>query len=106
MQVPRLLILLGCLSLISLGACAPIDALNATVPLQGVEVVRDVAYMAGPRGSMDVYRPKRAERGAGRLSLRRGRACAARHGGGGAGLPAVPGGALPRLPAGWRPGDG
>ncbi len=57
---PRLLLLLLALPLIPLGACTPVDALNLTIPLDGVEVTRGIAFMDGPRGAMDVYRPARA----------------------------------------------
>ncbi len=57
----RLLLPLLMLPLIPLGACTPVDALNATIALDGVAVERGVRFMDGPRGAMDVYRPARAE---------------------------------------------
>lgn len=41
-----------------LPSCAPVDALNATVSLDGVAVQHDLAYAPGPDGGMDVYRPE------------------------------------------------
>ncbi len=40
-----------------LARCAPVDLLNATTDTQDVTITRDIPYMPGPRGSMDVYRP-------------------------------------------------
>ncbi len=40
-----------------LPSCAPVDALNATVSLDGVSVQHDIAYAPGADGGMDVYRP-------------------------------------------------
>ena len=40
-----------------LGACSPAALLNATVPEQGIAITRDIPYGAGPRRTMDVYRP-------------------------------------------------
>jgi acetyl esterase/lipase len=54
MRVARGVGILG-LSLVAAG-CTPLDALNATVAEEGVEVTRDVAYGAGPRRQLDVYR--------------------------------------------------
>lgn len=61
MIAARLLLLLLALPLVALGACTPVDALNATIPLEGLAVTRGVAFMDGPRGRMDVWRPARAE---------------------------------------------
>jgi acetyl esterase/lipase len=47
---------LGLIPLIPTG-CAPVDLLNATVPTGPVTVTRDVAYGAGPRRMLDIYRP-------------------------------------------------
>ena len=44
----------------SLPGCGPVDVLNASVSLDGLTVLRDVAYRPGPRGMMDVYRPNDA----------------------------------------------
>jgi acetyl esterase/lipase len=38
-------------------ACAPVDLLNATIPTGGITVTRDIAYAAGPRHGLDIYRP-------------------------------------------------
>ena len=46
--------------LLAATGCSPVDALNATVPLTGETVLRDIAFMPGPRGGMDVYRPEHA----------------------------------------------
>lgn len=43
-----------------LPSCSAVDALNATVSSDGVTVQRDLAFAAGPRGKMDVYRPDKA----------------------------------------------
>lgn len=40
-----------------LPGCGPVDILNASISLDGLTVLRDVAYRPGPRGMMDVYRP-------------------------------------------------
>lgn len=40
-----------------LPSCAPVDALNATIPTDDVTIQRDIAFAPGPRGGMDVYRP-------------------------------------------------
>ena len=42
----------------ALSGCGPVDMLNATVPMDGVQVWRDVAYAPGPRLAMDVYAPR------------------------------------------------
>ncbi len=44
-----------------LAGCSGIAALNALQPKGGVEVVRDIAYEPGPRGGLDVYRPRNAD---------------------------------------------
>ncbi len=49
-----------------LSACSPAALLNATVPSEGVQVTRGVAYAEGPRGRLDIYRPASA---AGRAPL-------------------------------------
>ncbi len=36
---------------------APLDLLNAAVPLRGIEVIHGVTYGAHPRQVMDIYRP-------------------------------------------------
>jgi acetyl esterase/lipase len=43
-------------------SCAPVDALNATISTEGLTIRRDIAYAAGPRGTMDVYRPASTEK--------------------------------------------
>ena len=45
---------------IILPGCGPVDVLNASVSLDGLTVLHDVAYRPGPRGMMDVYRPASA----------------------------------------------
>ena len=52
------LIAIGTLTL--LARCAPVDLLNATIHGDDVTVIRDIPYMPGPRGGMDVYRPTQA----------------------------------------------
>lgn len=54
------LLALSLLAAASLGGCSAVDALNATVPLAGETVLRDVRFMPGARGMMDVYRPAAA----------------------------------------------
>ncbi len=44
-----------------LPSCAPVDALNATISTSGLTVSQNVAYRAGTRGGMDVYRPEGAK---------------------------------------------
>ena len=44
-------------TLLLLTGCGPADLLNATVSSGGNSVVHDVAYGAGPRRTLDVYRP-------------------------------------------------
>jgi acetyl esterase/lipase len=48
----------------ALGACSPIGMLNAVEPKGEVIISRDIAYAPGPRGGLDVYRPKTASVGA------------------------------------------
>ncbi len=43
-----------------LARCAPVDLLNATIKTEDVTITRDIPYMPGPRGMMDVYRPTAA----------------------------------------------
>jgi len=40
-----------------LPSCAPVDALNASIDINGLSISRDIAYAPGPMGMMDVYRP-------------------------------------------------
>jgi len=44
----------------SLSACSTVGVLNAVEPRFGVTTTRDVQYQPGPRGSLDVYRPRQA----------------------------------------------
>ncbi len=42
--------------------CAPVDALNITIPQSGLTIVRDIPYVSGPlagdpRLTLDIYRP-------------------------------------------------
>jgi acetyl esterase/lipase len=46
-----------------LPSCATVDALNATISTGGLTVTRNIAYRAGARGGMDVYRPEGAGKG-------------------------------------------
>lgn len=50
-----------------LGGCSPAAILNATVSGDGVAVERDIAYGAGPRRTLDVYRPNGADAAGGPL---------------------------------------
>ncbi len=43
--------------LLALARCAPVDALNATVPTNGLSVTRDVAFGARADQKLDIYRP-------------------------------------------------
>ena len=45
------------IALFVLAGCGPADLLNATVSSSDMSVQRDVAYGAGPRMMLDVYRP-------------------------------------------------
>ena len=47
---------------LSVAGCGPADLLNATVPLGGLLVTRDVAYGPEPRERLDIYRPKHVTR--------------------------------------------
>ncbi len=47
--------------LVALVRCAPVDLLNATVSRSGVIISRNIAYGAGPRQRLDVYRPVNAK---------------------------------------------
>lgn len=54
---------LACMGVVAamLGACSPVTLLNALVSRDGFSVSRGVAYGAGPRRMVDIYRPaKRA----------------------------------------------
>jgi acetyl esterase/lipase len=44
-------------ALIGLSACSPASLLNATVPVGGLTIERDVAYGTLPRETLDIYRP-------------------------------------------------
>lgn len=46
-----------------LPSCSAVDALNATVPTDGLRIMRDIAYTPGARGGLDVYRPDDATTG-------------------------------------------
>ena len=46
------------LTALYLSACSPAGLLNATVPMGGVTVTRNVAYGPAPRETLDVYRPR------------------------------------------------
>lgn len=46
-------------SLLLASACSPAAFLNATVPVYGETVQRDVPYAPGPRHALDIYRPAR-----------------------------------------------
>lgn len=50
----------GALALAAAG-CSSTGVLNALEPKGGVEVRRDLAYAPGPRHTLDVYRPRRAD---------------------------------------------
>jgi len=49
-------LLSGSLAILSFG-CSAADVVNALVPRGGYTVSRDIAYGAGPRRTLDVYRP-------------------------------------------------
>jgi acetyl esterase/lipase len=51
---------------ILISACSAAGILNSTIPTGDLQITRDVAYAAGPRHSLDIYRPSQA---AGRLPL-------------------------------------
>jgi acetyl esterase/lipase len=55
--------MLSLVALAGLGACAPVDLLNATIPTRDLRIVRGVPYATGPLAAnpsctLDVYRPK------------------------------------------------
>lgn len=50
-------ILVAALAAAVLSACSPTSLLNATIPSNGVTVMRDVRYADGLRGTLDIYRP-------------------------------------------------
>ncbi|MGC1303279.1 MAG: alpha/beta hydrolase, partial [Caulobacteraceae bacterium] len=41
-------------------ACSSVAVLNAIEPKGGVTIIHDIAYRAGERGGLDVYRPSSA----------------------------------------------
>jgi acetyl esterase/lipase len=44
----------------SLSACSTVGVLNAVEPRFGIATTRDLVYQPGPRGKLDVYRPRQA----------------------------------------------
>ena len=48
---------LGIATMVLLTRCSGADLLNATVDTNDVTITRDIPYMPGPRGMMDIYRP-------------------------------------------------
>ncbi len=44
----------------ALAGCSSVEVLNTLEPKGGVAITRDVAFMPGPRGRLDIYRPKTA----------------------------------------------
>ena len=54
----RVAAIFGCGAL--LAGCSSVDLLNAVTPKGGAEITRGVAYMPGPRGGLDIYRPRGA----------------------------------------------
>jgi acetyl esterase/lipase len=44
-----------------LGACSPVDALNALAPREGQTQHFGIAYAAGPRHTLDIYAPANAD---------------------------------------------
>jgi len=44
----------------SLSACSTVGVLNAVEPRFGVVTTRDLIYQPGPRGGLDIYRPRQA----------------------------------------------
>ncbi len=52
------LLAIGALTLLT--RCAPVDLLNATIHTDDVTITRQIAYMPGERGMMDIYRPTQA----------------------------------------------
>ena len=45
---------------LALGGCSSVGLLNALEPKAGLSISKDVAYGAGPRRTLDVYRPRSA----------------------------------------------
>lgn len=50
----------GMLGVLLLAGCSPADPLNLLAPKSGFSVDKSVRYMAGARGTLDVYRPDNA----------------------------------------------
>ena len=46
---------------VTLTGCSGVALLNAVEPRGGIAVERDIAYRSGPRGGLDVYRPRNAD---------------------------------------------
>jgi acetyl esterase/lipase len=46
--------------LAALGACSAVGVLNAVEPKADVAITRGIAFMPGPRGGLDIYRPRNA----------------------------------------------
>ncbi len=60
---PRLLFCLALLLTTLVSGCSPAALLNATVPTDGITVLRDIQYGKLRRESLDVYRPSTAGSG-------------------------------------------
>lgn len=62
LNIPPLARLAAAASLgLTAGGCSSTGVLNALEPKGGVEARRDLAYAPGPRHTLDVYRPRRAD---------------------------------------------
>ena len=48
------------LTVLAVAACSPVHLLNATIPLGGLTVTRDIAYGPAARERLDIYRPATA----------------------------------------------
>jgi len=57
----RLLAALGGAAALGLGGCSTTDVLNTLEPKFGQTIARDIAYGDGPRRTLDVYQPRRAD---------------------------------------------
>ena len=51
----------GCAAASALAGCSGVAFLNAVEPQLGVTITHDLAYAPGPRGGLDVYRPRGAQ---------------------------------------------
>jgi acetyl esterase/lipase len=51
------------LAAVALSGCSPVQLLNATVPIGGVTITRNIPYGPDPRQTLDVYQPSAPQAG-------------------------------------------